>query len=78
MPYDPKKRDATWTMLEPGLYVDPMKRCHIFPDEICATLGIPYTQENHEFVADTFAQMAKDYGMDMTFIELMHEREPES
>lgn len=76
MPYDPKKRDAM-TMLLPGLYVDPMNRAHIFPDEICADLDIPYTEANHAFLVEIFRRAAQQMGMN-TITTLIHEREPEA
>lgn len=39
MPYDPLKRDSSWQMVFPGLYIDPAGFGHIFPDEFLAFLS---------------------------------------
>lgn len=72
MTYDPRKRDSTWTMVLPGLYLDPKGAGHIFPDEICAELDIEYTEENHNFILTVFKKMAEEDGM--RFVELEHTR----
>jgi hypothetical protein len=38
MSYDPLKRDSSWQMIAPGLYMDPAGYGHIFPDEFLAFL----------------------------------------
>ena len=38
------KRDASWTMVRPGLYVDPDGYGHVFPDEVIAELKRLYPQ----------------------------------
>jgi hypothetical protein len=36
------KRDSTWHMVLPGLYVDPHGYGHVFPDEVIAELQTRY------------------------------------
>ena len=56
MTYDPAHRDATWQLIVPGCYVDPAGYSHIFPDEILATLGLEYTEENYHLVVEVFKE----------------------
>lgn len=44
MSYDPLKRDASWQMVLPGLYLDPAGCGHIFPDEFVAYLSIAHPE----------------------------------
>jgi hypothetical protein len=74
MPYDPKRRDSTWTMIVPGAYMDPTGAAHIFPDEICATLGWPYTQENYDLIVNVTRDMLLEKHPDMILRQIKHER----
>jgi len=40
--YDPARRDASWQMIQPGLYVDPAGHGHVFPDEVLAYMQVIY------------------------------------
>jgi hypothetical protein len=82
MTYDPRKRDSSWTMIQPGCYVDPAGRAHLFPDEVIAFLevmhpeaGFEMTVADLDLVAATFVRevRARFPGMIIHFIQ--HERE---
>lgn len=65
------KRDATWNMVRPGLYVDAAGHGHVFPDEICAELNWPYTPENYLIIVDAVKRL-----MSPGFVQIVaHERE---
>ena len=80
MTFDPSKRTADWTMLAPGVYLDPAGFSHLFPDEICAHMGIPYTKENWKMIVETFTEdMPRLLGLKPMKMKLLyHEREPEA
>lgn len=67
-------RDSRWRMIKPGLYVDPNGFGHVFPDEVCAELGWPYTRENYEIVV---AAMRRFVGLENVIIA-DHERVAEA
>lgn len=74
---DPRKRTSSWQMIHPGLYVDPEGCGHIFPDEVLATLGFPYTEENYQIVVSAFRELCDSVRPDMpiTVTILQHERQ---
>lgn len=76
---DPRVRTKDWTMFATGLYTDPDGMVHIFPDEICAELEIPYTEANYRMIVETFTQdMPRLLGRDPLRLEIIqHVREPE-
>jgi hypothetical protein len=64
MSYDPMKRDASWTMVRPGLYVDPAGIGHVFPDEVIAQLqidspdaGFDFTPEDYDLIVSTVVNL---------------------
>jgi len=71
---DPTKRTSAWTMIRPGLYVDQDGCGHIFPDEVLATLGFPYTKENYDLVVESFAELCADVRPDLPMRFVQHER----
>lgn len=44
MTYDPLKRDSSWLMVLPGLYIDPAGFGHIFPSEFVAFLAVNHPE----------------------------------
>ena len=46
------KRNANWTMVRPGLYLDPDGNGHVFPDEVIAELKQLYPQIPWRFPED--------------------------
>jgi hypothetical protein len=80
MTYDPRKRDSSWQMIQPGCYLDPSGRAHLFPDEVIAYLQtqhpeIGFGPEDLRLVVQVMREiLVHDYPqMIMRFIE--HERE---
>ena len=51
------RRDGRWQMIRPGLYIDPEGHGHVFPDEVLATLGWPYTKENYDLIVETIREL---------------------
>ena len=43
-------------MVAVGVWLDPAGHPHIFPDEICAHMDLPYTEENYRLVVEVFTQ----------------------
>ena len=85
MTYEPNKRDSTWTMVQPGCYIDPAGRAHLFPDEIVAQLqldhpeaGFNFGREDYDMIVDIFiCNIRKLFpGCRVQFIH--HEREAAS
>lgn len=85
MTYDPAKRDSSWTMIQPGCYIDPAGRGHIFPDEIVAELqrqhpeaGFNFGTADYDLIVDTCVEMirAQDPNCRVQFIH--HQREKAS
>jgi hypothetical protein len=77
MSYDPTKRDGSWTMIKPGLYVDPYGLGHIFPDEVLAQLqienpdlGFEFSKEDYDLLLKCFQELCP--GLPVKFIR--HER----
>lgn len=83
MRYDPHKRDATWNMIQPGCYVDPANRVHIFPDEILAYLEIchpeagfdPNSKNDYDLVVDAFISLLKRDNPETPFRIIKHARD---
>lgn len=83
MTYDPHKRESSWTMIQPGCYVDPAGMAHLFPDEVVAELDrlFPHagfdacSQDDYELVVRMFTeQFRRDHpGLEIRFVE--HERQ---
>ena len=81
MPFDPKKRDARWTMFQPGCWLDPAGHAHIFPDEVIAEMqrqhpeiGFEFTQADYDLVVDAFTQMLRRTGRTGEIQFIKHER----
>lgn len=82
MTYDPAKRDSSWTMIQPGCYVDRAHRAHIFPDEILAFLQTLYpsagfdanSRDDYELVVKLFKQELRKQHPDIEFQVIQHER----
>ena len=62
-------------MIRPGLYIDPDGFGHVFPKEICAELGWPYTGENYLMVVEALLELLPR-GMPIKII--LHERKPDA
>lgn len=82
MTFDPTKRDSSWTMLRPGLYLDPAGGGHIFPDEILAYLqithpeaGFNFSREDYDLLVETFLEMVREQCPQMRVNFIKHERE---
>ena len=79
MSFDPLKRDSTWFMLLPGLYLDPGGAGHIFPDEFLAFLQVqhpeagfdPTSREDYDLLVD----FLKETFPGKKFQIVRHERE---
>ena len=69
------QRDAGWHMVKVGLYIDPEGFGHVFPDEICAELGWPYTEENYLIIIEGLLRLLPP-GMPLKLIR--HERIPDA
>jgi len=81
MTYDPLKRDSTWTMVEPGCYIDPAGRGHIFPDEIVAQLqiehpeaGFDFTREDYDLIVEAYLSMMRSRFGEVKMQFVRHER----
>jgi hypothetical protein len=79
MTYDPRKRDSTWTMIQPGCYLDPAGRSHLFPDEVIAYLQHAYPDAGFEmsdraWVAKAFVEMLRKQFPDVEVHFIEHER----
>jgi hypothetical protein len=80
MTYDPRKRDSTWAMFQPGCYLDPAGRAHLFPDEVIAYLQHAHPEANfemsdRELVVKTFVQAMREVFPDVQIHYIQHERE---
>ena len=76
--FDPRKRTKDWQSVGPGgVYLDPDGFIHIFPDEVCAVLDIPYTRENYDMIIETLMiDMPRLFGLEPSKGKLIyHERE---
>ena len=85
MTYEPNKRDSTWTMVQPGCYIDPAGRAHIFPDEIVAQLqiehpeaGFDFGKADYDLIVDTFIGMLRKQFPNVRVQFIHHEREKAS
>lgn len=75
---DVTKRDSTWMMFKPGLYIDPEGNGHVFPDEIVATLKLlfPEVPWDYEEDYDLIVQVCRDQlGSDCPIKFIKHTRE---
>jgi hypothetical protein len=82
MTYDPMKRDSTWTMIEPGCYIDPAGRGHIFPDEVVAQLqidhpeaGFDFSREDYDLIVRAAMAMMRAQSPEANIQFVRHERE---
>jgi hypothetical protein len=80
--YDPAKRDSSWRMIEPGCYIDPAGRGHIFPDEVVAYLqtahpeaGFNFSREDYDLIVETFVAMMRAHFQDINVQFIRHTRE---
>lgn len=81
MTFDPAKRDSSWTMVQPGCYVDPAGCTHLFPDEVVAYLqimhpeaGFGHTNSDYDLIVAMFVrELRNSPGMTVKFIR--HERQ---
>lgn len=73
-------RDSSWEMIAPGLYLDPGGEGHIFPDEVLATLGFPYTLDNYRIVIEAFRQLCVEMRPDLDphLRIITHNRRPDA
>lgn len=85
MSYSPSKRDSSWTMIQPGCYIDPAGRAHIFPDEIVAELqrqhpeaGFNFGRADYDLIVDTCVEMLRQQVPDCRVQFIHHEREAAS
>jgi hypothetical protein len=83
MSYDPLKRDPSWKMIAPGLYMDPAGYWHIFPDELLAFLSAehpeagfdPSCEKDYNLVVQEFQEALRRECPGMQFKIVKHERE---
>lgn len=82
MAYDPLKRDSSWTMVQPGCWIDPAGYGHIFPDEIVAEMqrqhpeaGFNFSKEDYEGIVATFVHLMRKRNPALQFVVAKHERE---
>jgi hypothetical protein len=82
MTYDPAKRDSSWTMIQPGCYLDPASRGHIFPDEIVAQLqvqhpeaGFTFGSDDYDLIVDTYIAELRKLCPECKVQFIHHERE---
>lgn len=82
MTYDPKRRDSSWTMFQPGCWIDPAGYAYIFPDEILAEMqrqhpevGFEYTQADYDLVVNAFREMLRRSGHTGDIQFILHTRE---
>lgn len=80
--YDPTKRDSTWAMVQPGCYLDPAGRTHLFPDEVIATLqqthpeaGFEMTRQDYDLVVNTFLNAMRKHYPHAQIHFIHHERQ---
>jgi hypothetical protein len=85
MTYDPAKRDSSWTKIQPGCYIDPAGRGHIFPDEIVAQLqidhpeaGFDFGRADYDLIVDTYVDMLRQQFQACRVQFIHHEREKAS
>lgn len=85
MTYDPSKRDSSWTRIQPGCYIDPAGRGHIFPDEIVAELqrqhpeaGFSFDRADYDLIVDTYVEMIRAQAPSCRVQFIHHEREKAS
>ena len=77
------KRDSSWEMFAPGLYVDPAGYGHIFPDELLVFLSLahpeagfdPNSLDDYNLVVYEFEQALRKQYPGMQFKIVTHERE---
>lgn len=80
-----KKRDSSWTMIQPGCYVDPEGRGHLFPDEVIAELqrlhpeaAFEYTRADYDLVVEIFLTLMREICPAMRAQFIHHQREAAS
>ena len=86
MSYDPNKRDSTWTMIQPGCYIDPAGCGHIFPDEVVAHLqtlhpeaGFDFSRDDYDLIVETYIAMLGERFRDGVRVKFVrHEREAQA
>lgn len=62
MPAQPSDRpEPGWERISPGVYLDPDKQMHLFPQEFLAAAGYSDTPENHETVIKAFVEEFKKH-----------------
>jgi len=83
MSYDPKKRDSSWHMVQPGCYIDPAGLAHLFPDEIVAYLAVTHPQagfdvnskKDYDLVVEIFLDMLRRIDPKLSTRYIRHDRE---
>lgn len=83
MSYDPLKRDSSWQMFAPGLYIDPEGCGHVFPDELLAYLSVahpevgfdPNSEDDYGIVVYEFQEIFRREHPGMPIKIVKHERE---
>lgn len=79
MSYDPLKRDSSWKMFVPGLYVDPAGYGHVFPDEFLAFLAHKHPEAGFDPESkddyDLIVRWMREAFPDVPFKMVKHERE---
>lgn len=83
MSFNPKKRDASWQMIQPGCYVDPVGFAHLFPDEILAFLQAlypdvgfdPNSKADYDLVVKVYQERMRALYPGANFKFVRHERE---
>jgi hypothetical protein len=85
MTYNPLKRDSTWTMVQPGCWLDPAGCGHIFPDEVIAELqrqhpeaGFEFTKQDYDLIVSTFVDLMREELPAVQLKIVQHEREAEA
>jgi hypothetical protein len=68
-------------MIQPGCYLDPAGRAHLFPDEVIATLmhlhpeaGFELTRQDYDLVVNAFVQQMRDQFPNAKIHFIHHER----
>lgn len=62
MSYNPLKRDSSWQLVLPGLYIDPAGFGHIFPDEFVAFLSVAHPEAGFD------PNLKSDYDLVVNFM----------
>lgn len=80
MSYDPRRRDSSWAMFQPGCYLDPAGRAHLFPDEVIAYMQhlhpeAGFEMSDREFVVKAFVDAMRAEFPDVQIHYIQHERE---